>query len=75
MTTSEAFGIVLKELREERNLSQSKLAEESKLSRSYIVRLEKGERNPTIETLFRISKTLNIHSTVFIDRIEKKYRD
>lgn len=53
------IGLVLKELRESNRVSQEALALNSGLDRTYISLLERGLRNPTILTLFKIAPTLN----------------
>jgi transcriptional regulator with XRE-family HTH domain len=49
------FGTVLRELRENKKLSQEKLAEFCDLDRTYISLLERGLRQPTLTTLFKLS--------------------
>ncbi len=46
------FGEILREFRTNANLSQEKLAELSSLDRTYISLLERGKRQPTLQTLF-----------------------
>ena len=58
----EVIGKKLKKAREGVNLSQEKLAEKTKLHRTYIGMVERGERNPTIGTLYRIVKALETTS-------------
>jgi transcriptional regulator with XRE-family HTH domain len=53
-------GTIIKELRESRSLSQSKLAERCDFDHSYISRLESGVRNPTRDALERISIHLGL---------------
>jgi transcriptional regulator with XRE-family HTH domain len=54
------FGNRLRELRKERGLSQEELAHEAGLHRTYVGGVERGERNPTLITLKRISDALNL---------------
>ncbi|MBP7507249.1 MAG: helix-turn-helix transcriptional regulator, partial [Prolixibacteraceae bacterium] len=54
------FGNVLCELRKEQNISQEKLAEYCDLDRTYISLLERGLRQPTLTTIFKISSALKI---------------
>ncbi|MFT6179800.1 MAG: transcriptional regulator with XRE-family HTH domain [Akkermansiaceae bacterium] len=54
------FSKRLTETREKARLSKNQLSERSGLSQSYLVRLEQGERNPTLETLVRLSHGLEI---------------
>ena len=71
MNVIEAFGIVLRKHRTEAKLSQEKLALICNLDRTYIGMLERGERQPTISTLFSITKNLNISASNFIEEVEQ----
>lgn len=42
------------------NLTQQELAERIQAKRSYIFELESGSANPTLRTLYRLGKALNI---------------
>jgi transcriptional regulator with XRE-family HTH domain len=64
------FGTVLRELREKNKLSQEKLAEYCDLDRTYISLLERGLRQPTITTLFKLSTALNIKPSAFVEIVE-----
>jgi transcriptional regulator with XRE-family HTH domain len=55
-----AFGLNLKKLRNNCNLSQEDLANDCDISISQIGRIERGEINTTISTLFVLAKALNI---------------
>jgi transcriptional regulator with XRE-family HTH domain len=66
----EVFGKVLRKLREEKQLSQEKLAEYCELDRTYISLLERGLRQPTITTIFKLAKALNITPSQLIGKIE-----
>ncbi len=55
-----AFGIVLRELRKQRELSQEVLAHESGLERNYISLLELGRNSASIKTLFKLSPVLGV---------------
>ncbi|MCB0279417.1 MAG: helix-turn-helix transcriptional regulator [Calditrichaeota bacterium] len=72
MTSKEAFGNLLREMRIERNLSQNKLSELSGLSRTFIARLESGQRCPTIDSVFLLAKALEVRAGSLLDKIEKK---
>lgn len=43
-----------------REISQEKLAEKVDLSREYIVRLERGQKSPSLKTVFNIADTLGV---------------
>jgi transcriptional regulator with XRE-family HTH domain len=69
---AEVFGIVLREIRLEKKFSQEKLAEYCDLDRTYISLLERGLRQPTLTTLFKISKALKIEPGQLIMKVEFK---
>jgi transcriptional regulator with XRE-family HTH domain len=54
------FGEHLKSLRISRNLSQVELAFKGDFDRNYIGMLERGERNPSLKNLKRLSIALDI---------------
>ena len=70
-----AFKEVLRELRVKNNLSQEKLAELCDLDRTYISLLERGLRQPTITTIFKLAEALNIDPSEFIKLIELQNSD
>jgi transcriptional regulator with XRE-family HTH domain len=64
------FGKVLRELREGEKLSQEKLAEYCDLDRTYISMLERGLRQPTISTIFKIADALDISPSELVRKVE-----
>ena len=54
------FGKRLKALRIDHNLTQLELAENLDMSPNFIGMIERGERNTTVENVFKISRALNI---------------
>ncbi|WP_426092877.1 helix-turn-helix domain-containing protein [Flavobacterium sp. DSR3-2] len=56
-----ALGATIRRIREETtDFSQSKLAIEIGLSENQVGRIERGESNPTVKTLLKISKALKV---------------
>jgi transcriptional regulator with XRE-family HTH domain len=53
-----AFGLRVRQLREELDWSQDKLAEEADLHRTYISGLERGERNVSVLNILRLARAL-----------------
>lgn len=47
-------------LRAAANLTQEEVAERADISQQYISGLERGLRNPSVETIFRISQALGV---------------
>lgn len=55
------LGLTIRKIREEStDFSQDSLAMEIDLSENQIRRIEKGQTNPTIKTLLKIAKALNV---------------
>jgi len=61
------FATRLKFLREEKNFSQEELAFKSGLDRTYISRLEKEKRNPSLKSLCKIASALDIKLPSLVD--------
>lgn len=55
----EDFGGNLRKFRLDNKLTQEKLALEAGLSLRFIQNLESGERQPTLETIFKLSRALD----------------
>jgi len=62
-----AIGKRIRALREEQELSQEDLANEADVPLSQIGRIERGENNPTISTLYVIAKALKVDLKVLVD--------
>lgn len=69
------FAKVLKEARTEKNISQEKLAELSNLDRTFISLLERGLRQPTLSTIFKLSYALDIGPSELIRKVEVQYEN
>ncbi|MCG7315149.1 helix-turn-helix domain-containing protein [Priestia flexa] len=70
MDIEQAFGIVIKKYRLGRSMSQERLAFEADLDRTFISLLERGKRKPTINTLFSISKVLEVRPHKIVKDVE-----
>jgi transcriptional regulator with XRE-family HTH domain len=70
MTPEKAFGLVVKEIRQEHSLSQEQLGFESGYHRTYISLLERGKKSPSLNTIFQIAKAFNIAPSEMLRRIE-----
>ena len=63
---------LLKEERERRGLSKYAVAQQSGLSQQAIGYMEKGHRIPSLETVLRIAKAMNVDLAVIIKRAQKE---
>lgn len=57
---SKLFGLAVRSRRLAAGITQEKLAEEANLHPTYISMVERGVRNPTLESSDRIAGVLNI---------------
>ena len=60
-----AFGRRVKELRIERDLTQSELAEKVGLSNNFIGMVERGKRNTSVDKIFKLSRAFNLSLAEF----------
>lgn len=71
MSAHRPFGKILRELRTKKGLTQEALAHEADLDRTYIGMLERGERQPTLDTLFSLARALKEKPSEIIARMER----
>ena len=72
MTKAKAFGRALKKIRLKKNLTQEDLSLHAEIARVYISELEYGKKIPSIETVFKLSKSLNIKCSKLMYLTEKE---
>jgi transcriptional regulator with XRE-family HTH domain len=65
---SAAFGRVLRDCRDKAGLSQEALAGVADVDRTYISLLERGLRQPTLDTLFRLARALGVAPATLVSR-------
>jgi len=70
----EDFGKVLRRYRSEKNLSQEELAYRADIDRTFVSRLERGIRQPTMTTLIGLGQALGISAADLVQETEKEYR-
>jgi transcriptional regulator with XRE-family HTH domain len=66
---SQRFTVLLRQLRKVRGLSQEVLAERAGLHRNFISLIERGESQPTIDTLFRLADALGVPAVDLVGHI------
>lgn len=54
------FGLRIAELRKQLGISQEELAERCGVHRTYIGSIERGEKSPTLNTVEKFAKGLNV---------------
>lgn len=59
----EVFGQRMQKVRKDKGITQEELAGKLAMHRTYVGLVERGERNPTIRTLYKIAKALEVKSS------------
>ena len=67
------FGRVLRRHRSEKNISQEELAFLAGVDRTFVSRLERGIRQPTITTVIGIGQALGISAADLVRETEEVY--
>ncbi|WP_295540326.1 helix-turn-helix transcriptional regulator [uncultured Thiohalocapsa sp.] len=71
MEPEQAFGIVLRDLRRRRSLSQEALAQESELDRTFISLLERGLRQPSLTTILQLAGPLGVRPEQLVAEVAR----
>ncbi len=69
---AKAVGEVIADFRKQRGISQEVLSGLADICRTHLSAIERGERKPTLETLYRISCALNIKMSDIVKEIENR---
>jgi transcriptional regulator with XRE-family HTH domain len=69
-----AFGRAVRELREEQGLAQEAFALKCGIDRSHYGGIERGERNPSLSTVFKIAEALGVPVSALFSRSEERRR-
>ena len=72
MLDSKIVGEVIAQTRKNKGISQEVLSGLAGIGRTHLSAIERGERKPTLETLYRISDALNMKMSDIIIEIEKR---
>lgn len=65
---------LIAEQREQKQLSQMQLADLSGINQAHISRIERGKSKPTMPTVFRICKALDIDPLILSDMLAQEFR-
>ncbi len=65
------LGKRVRELREERRMTQAKLAEQADLSTNYIGEIERGEAQATLDSLFAIMDALEVNPSLLFTPLDR----
>lgn len=70
MDITREIGLRIRYYRKEKHMTQEKLAEICNLHPTYIGQIERGEKNATIESIYRVATGLNIPLSKLLENIE-----
>ena len=70
-TPTEAFGLVLRQLRTNKGLTQEALALEAGTERSHISALERAEKGPSLGTILRLAQALDVSAGEVVSMVEE----
>lgn len=65
------LGLKIKKLRERRKLTREKLGEMAEISDRFIYDVETGQKGISAETLYKLSRALNVTSDYLLFEVEK----
>lgn len=65
-------GQVIAKFRIQKDMTQEVLSGLADIARGHLAMIERGERKPTLETLYRISNALNVPMSVITAEIEEE---
>ena len=71
MLDSAIVGQVIQRFREQKKQSQELVSGFAGIGRTHLSAIERGERKPTLETLFKIADALDVKPSIIIAAIEQ----
>ncbi len=69
--TKKGFAEVLREVRQEKGLSQEALADLAGLHRNYVSEVERGLKSPSLRTLDQLAHALDVPAWALLKRTEE----
>jgi len=67
-----AFGESIRALRESLGVAQEALALNAGMDRSYLGKLERGEKQPSLDIVFRLAVVLDISPSELVEKVSKR---
>lgn len=68
------LGSELRKARQAAGLSQEELAHRARISRNYVSLVELDQKSPTIETLMRVCRAMDISAGKLLLKVEKQWK-
>lgn len=70
--SSALVGQVISKARQEKGITQEVLSGLADIGRTHLSAIERGERKPTLETLWRIAMALDVRPSELIRKVEQE---
>jgi transcriptional regulator with XRE-family HTH domain len=64
------IGIRIKDIRNRKGFTQEELAEKIELNPKYLSSIERGKENPTLNTMIKLSESLDVHLNDIFHQVE-----
>jgi len=68
-TSAKMLGVNIRKIREEKGMMQVDLCKKLEVDRAYISNVESGKKNPTLSTVEKIAKALNVPASELLKNI------
>jgi transcriptional regulator with XRE-family HTH domain len=68
-----ALGCTIRELRSEQRISQEELSLRTGVHRNYIGGIERAERQPTLATIARLARGLDVRTSHLLAKAEERH--
>lgn len=68
---AKAFGMVLRRVRTDKNLSQEELGQLAEIPRNHIGNIERGENLPTLGMVFKLARALGVSAGEMVTEAEQ----
>lgn len=73
MLPEQAIGLAVRDIRRDKSLSQEQLGFAANLHRTFVSDVERGARNPTVRTLWKIATALGVRPQRIVEVAERHY--
>ena len=71
MIDAKSIGIIIRELRVKKGITQEQLSGLAALDRTHYSKIERGLRSPNVDTLFKIAFALNMNRMNWLKLLKK----
>jgi transcriptional regulator with XRE-family HTH domain len=75
MESAVAFGRVLRRLRKKKGYTQEELGFEAELRRTFVSILELGQQQPSLTTILKLARVLDIRAGKMMDLVENEIQE